>query len=58
MKTIKFTDEELKVLNYVIFESSCTAGCICPEIQNSNIDCDECPFTKVIQSIEEKIKNR
>lgn len=52
---IKFTAEEIKALKCIIDVNPCTAGCVYPEMQDNKKDCDDCPFSKAIYSIEQKI---
>ena len=44
MKTVTFTDEEIKVLESFLWCNPCEAGCAFEEMQKSNKDCDECKF--------------
>lgn len=57
MKTIQFTNKELKALRELVAYSHtvCSSGCVYPEMQNSKKDCSDCEFTKFIYSIEDKI---
>jgi len=55
MKTIKLNAIELRALETVVFENCCSSGCAWEEMQTTKIDCGECPLTKALHSIQEKI---
>ena len=56
MKTIQLDVVELRVLKELLWENPCSGGCAFEEMQNKkNIDCDDCIFTKAVNSIQEKL---
>ena len=56
MITLKLTTIEEKALIELIANSNpCSSGCVYPHMQISKKDCDECEFTKSINSISEKL---
>lgn len=56
MKTIQFTAVEIRALKALLWENPCMSSCAFSEMQNKdNVDCDECPFTKAVHSIEYKL---
>lgn len=57
VKTIKLTSKEIRALNEVLYCNPCRSGCAYDEMSHSGKTCDECEFTKSIESIEEKINN-
>ena len=57
MKTLQFTNKELKALTELIYNGNgCSSGCAYPEMQSSNKDCDECEYTESINSIVNKLE--
>lgn len=60
MKTIKVTAEELRWLQYQMWTNACAATCVVHEETGHyprNMDCDNCRFTKAMESFEEKLWN-
>ena len=57
MKTITLNKNELEVLKILLDNSitACRSGCVYPEIQDSRIECNECKYTKGIESLMNKI---
>ena len=57
MKILKFTSRELRALKQMIMHNnSCRGGCVFREMTKSkNKSCEECDFTKSINSILNKI---
>jgi len=55
MKTITLTANEIKALKAQLFANPCSSGCVYEEMQNSKKDCNECKFTKDIESFCEKL---
>lgn len=57
MIMLQFTNKELKALNELIQNGNpCCSGCIYPKMQNSKKDCNECEYTKSINSIVNKLE--
>jgi hypothetical protein len=55
-KTIIFTKKELRALNCFLFLDPCESGCAFGEFQNdANIQCSNCPFTKIVEDIKIKL---
>jgi len=57
MKQINLTDVEVRAINELLDSSisACDSYCVFSEMTNKPIDCPECPFTKAVSSIREKI---
>lgn len=57
IRTLQFTTKEIKTLREFIYNNNaCMKGCVYPEMQTSEKDCDECEFTKDIDSVLNKIE--
>lgn len=57
MKTISFTNDEINAIQELVLISNkaCSSGCVYEHMQNSNKDCNECEFTRLMRSISDKI---
>ena len=55
MKTITFTENELRALRILIHTDPCSSVCAYREMVKSKKDCDECKLTDAIWSIDEKL---
>ena len=55
--TLKLTNKERKALETLLLNhNSCRNGCVYPEMENKEEDCDECEFQKCLDNILEKIE--
>jgi DNA-binding response OmpR family regulator len=56
-ESLTLTDIELRALEVLLSNSinCCSSGCAFEEMQDNKIDCNECIFTKTINSLEDKI---
>lgn len=55
MKEIKLSKNEIRALKELLETNACESGCVYNEMVKSRKDCDECNFTKAVQSIMNKI---
>ena len=52
---ISLTENEERALSEILRSvSACSSGCAYEEMEKSNEDCDECPFTEAIWSLRKK----
>lgn len=53
---LEFTDGEVRAIRKLLGLNACSAGCAFEEIQDTDIQCDECEFPQLLNSIKEKIR--
>lgn len=53
---VRFTKEELRALQEILLANPCNSGCVYEEMEKSKKNCNECEFTKSINSIINKIE--
>lgn len=56
---VDLTDNELRALSECLIHSylCCQGSCAYPEMQEKNIDCHNCKFTKGMASLKDKLYN-
>ena len=59
MKTykIELTEDEYKIIgDLLLCQNLCSSGCYFEDMQNKNVDCDDCKFTKVLNLLWDKFE--
>ena len=55
MITINFTDDEIRALVCLVWKNPCTTGCVYKYLEEYKGNCSNCPLTKAIISIKNKL---
>jgi hypothetical protein len=55
MRTVKFTAEEIKLLERFLWCNPCSVDCAIPKMQNKNDGCEACKLPEIVYSIEVKL---
>lgn len=57
MESIELSKSEVESLSLLLWfsEKACSSGCIYQDMENSKLDCNDCRYTKDIESIISKL---